>query len=70
MIRLLARSDPAVAERLANTCISYRQTAGTLRWQAAPQGGGHLKVGMKRSVEGQREGKKERGPGKPRARRS
>ena len=32
MITLLARSDPAVAERLANTYISYRQ--------AAPQGGG------------------------------
>jgi hypothetical protein len=30
MITLLARSDPAVAERLANTYISYRQTAGTL----------------------------------------
>jgi hypothetical protein len=32
MITLLARRDPAVAERLANTYISYRQ--------AAPQGGG------------------------------
>lgn len=38
MITLLARSDPAVAERLANTYISYRQTAGTLSPQA-PQGG-------------------------------
>jgi hypothetical protein len=36
MITLLARSDPAVAERLANTYISYRQTAGTLPRQAAP----------------------------------
>ena len=40
MITLLARSDPAVAERLANTYISYRQTAGTLPRQSAPQGGG------------------------------
>ena len=40
MITLLARSDPAVAERLANTYISYRQTAGTLPRQAAPPGGG------------------------------
>lgn len=40
MITLLARSDPAVAERLANTYISYRQTVGTLPRQAAPQGGG------------------------------
>jgi hypothetical protein len=38
MITLLARSDPAAAERLANTYISYRQTAGTLPPQA-PQGG-------------------------------
>ena len=38
MITLLARSDPAVAERLANTYISYRRTAGTLPPQA-PQGG-------------------------------
>ena len=38
MITLLARSDPAVAERLANTYISYRQTAGTLPAQAL-QGG-------------------------------
>ena len=38
MITLLARSDPAVAERLANTYISYRQTAGTLP-PRAPQGG-------------------------------
>lgn len=38
MITLLARSDPAVAERLANTYISYRQTAGTLPPQA-PRGG-------------------------------
>ena len=30
MITLLARSDPAAAERLANIYISYRQTAGTL----------------------------------------
>ncbi len=29
MITLLARSDPAVAERLADTYVSYRQTAGT-----------------------------------------
>lgn len=36
MITLLARSDPAVAERLANTYISYRQTAGTLPRQTAP----------------------------------
>ena len=40
MITLLARSDPAVAERLANTYISYRQTAGTLPRQAAPPGDG------------------------------
>ena len=40
MITLLARSDPAVAERLANTYISYRRTAGTLPRQAAPRGGG------------------------------
>ena len=38
MITLLARSDPAVAELLANTYISYRQTAGTLP-EKAPQGG-------------------------------
>ena len=38
MITLLARSDPAVAERLAKTYISYRQTAGNLP-QEAPQGG-------------------------------
>lgn len=30
MITLLARSDPAVAERLATTYVSYRQTVGTL----------------------------------------
>ena len=36
MITLLARSDPAAAERLANTYISYRQTAGTLPRPAAP----------------------------------
>ena len=36
MITLLARSDPAVAERLANTYISYRQAAGTLPRQATP----------------------------------
>ena len=38
MITLLARSDPAAAERLANTYISYRQTAGTLPRPAAPPG--------------------------------
>lgn len=39
MITLLARSDPAVAERLANAYVSYRQTAGTMPRQAL-QGGG------------------------------
>ncbi|MEO7889697.1 MAG: hypothetical protein ABIW19_06800 [Vicinamibacterales bacterium] len=29
MITLLARSDPAAAERLANTYVSYRREAGT-----------------------------------------
>jgi hypothetical protein len=36
MITLLARSDPPAADRLANTYISYRQTAGTLPRPAAP----------------------------------
>lgn len=39
MITLLARSDPAVADRLANTYVSYRQTAGTLPPQPAPPDG-------------------------------
>ncbi len=30
LITLLARSDPAVAERLADAYVSYRQTTGTL----------------------------------------
>ncbi len=30
LITLLARADPAVAERLANTYVAYRQTMGTL----------------------------------------
>ncbi len=34
MITLLARSDPAVAERLADAYASYRQTAGTRPPQA------------------------------------
>jgi hypothetical protein len=37
LITLLARSDPAVAERLADTYVSYRQTMGTL---PPPIGGG------------------------------
>ena len=37
MITLLARSDPAVAERLANTYVSYRQTTGSLPRQEMPQ---------------------------------
>lgn len=40
IITLLARSDPAVAERLANAYISFRQTAGTLPQQGAPPAGG------------------------------
>ena len=36
MITLLARSDPAVAERLANLYVSYRQTVGTPHGQPAP----------------------------------
>jgi hypothetical protein len=36
MITLLARSDPAVAERLANLYVSYRQTAGTPHGEPAP----------------------------------
>jgi hypothetical protein len=39
MITLLARSDPAVAERLSNTYVSYRQAVGTLAGQAEPPGG-------------------------------
>ena len=39
MITLLARSDPAVAERLATTYLSYRQTAGTLPQRARPDAG-------------------------------
>ena len=35
MITLLARADPAAAERLADAYVSYRQTAGTL----PPRGG-------------------------------
>jgi hypothetical protein len=35
LITLLARADPAVAERLADAYVSYRQTTGTL-----PQPGG------------------------------
>ena len=30
LITLLARADPAVAERLADAYVSYRQTTGTL----------------------------------------
>jgi hypothetical protein len=30
LITLLARADPAVAERLADAYVSYRQTMGTL----------------------------------------
>ena len=30
IITLLARSDPAAAERLANTYVSYRRTSGTV----------------------------------------
>ncbi len=30
LITLLARADPAVAERLANTYVAYRQTMGSL----------------------------------------
>jgi len=36
MITLLARADPAVAERLADAYVSFRQTTGTLAW---PGGG-------------------------------
>jgi hypothetical protein len=36
MITLLARSDPAVAERLANLYVSYRQTAGRPPGKTAP----------------------------------
>jgi hypothetical protein len=43
MITLLARRDLAVADRLANTYISYRQLAGTLPRQAAPQDGGRCR---------------------------
>ena len=39
-LMVATRSDPAVAERLANIYIAYRQTAGTLPPPAAPQGGG------------------------------
>lgn len=31
LITLLARGDPAAADRLANVYVSYRQTTGTLR---------------------------------------
>lgn len=37
LITLLARADPAVAERLADTYVSYRQTMGTL---SPPAGSG------------------------------
>jgi hypothetical protein len=30
LITLLARADPAVADRLADAYVSYRQTTGTL----------------------------------------
>jgi hypothetical protein len=37
MITLLARADPAVAERLADAYLSYRRTTGTLTSPSAGQ---------------------------------
>lgn len=40
IITFLARSDPAVAERLANLYVSYRQTAGTPQRKPPPSNDG------------------------------
>jgi hypothetical protein len=41
MITLLARGDPAVAERLADAYVSYRQATGTLPRPEPPRTGGN-----------------------------